>query len=119
LAWQKVMAAYRRVYDSRRLQADCKEPGSAPELRSVIEHGLPFLHRDCTVCTLFLVFRKAVVVHGCAGTDRTHFTLVLSFWSGDSAWAKATTIRVYISAINQTNLYDVNRIRVSCRAGYE
>jgi len=23
------MAAYRRVYDSRRLQADCQEPGSA------------------------------------------------------------------------------------------
>ena len=29
---KKVMAAYRRVYDSRHLQADCKEPGSAPEL---------------------------------------------------------------------------------------
>ena len=25
------VAAYRRVYDSRRLQADCKEPGSEPE----------------------------------------------------------------------------------------
>jgi len=25
------MAAYRRVYDSRHLQADCKEPGSAAE----------------------------------------------------------------------------------------
>ena len=25
------MAAYRRVYDSRRLQADCQEPESAPE----------------------------------------------------------------------------------------
>ena len=24
------MVAYRRVYDSRHLQADCKEPGSAP-----------------------------------------------------------------------------------------
>ena len=30
-AWRKVMAAYRRVYDSHHLQADCKEPGSAPE----------------------------------------------------------------------------------------
>ena len=29
--WRKVMAAYRRVYDSRNLQADCQEPGSAPE----------------------------------------------------------------------------------------
>jgi len=26
-----VMAAYRRVYDSRHLQADGQEPGSAPE----------------------------------------------------------------------------------------
>ena len=25
------MAAYRWVYDSRHLQADCQEPGSAPE----------------------------------------------------------------------------------------
>jgi len=25
------MAAYRRVYDSHHLQADCKEPGSTPE----------------------------------------------------------------------------------------
>jgi len=25
------MAAYRRVYDSPQLQADCQEPGSAPE----------------------------------------------------------------------------------------
>ena len=30
-AWRKVMAAYRRVYDSRHRQADCQEPGSAPE----------------------------------------------------------------------------------------
>ena len=27
----KVMAAYRRVYDSRHLQPDCQEPGTAPE----------------------------------------------------------------------------------------
>ena len=41
------MAAYRRVYDFRHLQADCQEPGSAPEpyatLRSVIEYGLRLL----------------------------------------------------------------------------
>ena len=35
------MTACRRVYDSRHLQADCQELGSAPEpLRSVIEYGL-------------------------------------------------------------------------------
>jgi len=41
------MAAYRRVYDSRHLQADCQEPGSAPTvqitarrmLRSTITRG--------------------------------------------------------------------------------
>ena len=27
----RLLAAYRRVYDSHHLQADCKEPGSAPE----------------------------------------------------------------------------------------
>jgi len=30
-AWRKVVAAYHRVYNSRHLQADCQEPGSAPE----------------------------------------------------------------------------------------
>jgi len=35
------MAAYRRVYDSRNLQADCQELGSAPEPYSEIEYGLP------------------------------------------------------------------------------
>jgi len=34
------MAAHRRVYDSRHLQADGQEPGSAPE-PSVIGYGLP------------------------------------------------------------------------------
>jgi len=30
--WVVDVEAYRRVYDSRHLQADCQEPGSAPEL---------------------------------------------------------------------------------------
>ena len=30
-AWRKVMAAYRQIYDSRHLKADCQEQGSAPE----------------------------------------------------------------------------------------
>jgi len=37
------MAAYRRVYDSRHLQADCQAPGSAPDVCSVIEYELPLL----------------------------------------------------------------------------
>ena len=38
------MAAYRRVYDSHHLQADCQEPGSAAEpYAQVIEYGVPLL----------------------------------------------------------------------------
>jgi len=38
------MAAYRRVYDSRHLQADWQEPESAP--MAVIEYRLPFYVPD-------------------------------------------------------------------------
>ena len=42
------MAAYRRVYDSRHLQADCQEPRSGSgALRSVIDYGLPFYMLLC------------------------------------------------------------------------
>ena len=40
------MAAYRRVYDSRHLQADCQEPGSAPEpyaRQSSMDYLYPYL----------------------------------------------------------------------------
>jgi len=39
------MAAYRRVYDSCHLHADCREPGSAPEpyARSVMSMGYLYL----------------------------------------------------------------------------
>ena len=39
------MAAYRRVYDSRHLQADCQEPGSAlePSLGNRVWLPLPYL----------------------------------------------------------------------------
>ena len=42
------MAAYRRVYDLGHLQADCQEPGSAPEPYTLGEYGLPlpFLVED-------------------------------------------------------------------------
>jgi len=39
------MAAYRRVYDSRHLQAECQQPGSAPEpyaRQSSMGYLLPF-----------------------------------------------------------------------------
>jgi len=40
------MAAYRRVYDSRHLHADCQEPGSAPNptLGSRVWATFTFLH---------------------------------------------------------------------------
>jgi len=46
------MAAYRRVYDSRHLQADCQEPRLGPD--PVIEYGLrlPFLPVENTAPTV-------------------------------------------------------------------
>ena len=63
------MAAYRRVYDSRHLQADCKEPESA----LVIEYGLP-LGLPFYSAPLFFTARSV--------TD--HFSLVYAYlyvWS--------------------------------------
>jgi len=41
------MAAYRRVYDSRHLQADCQEPGSAPEpYARQSSMGYPFIEMN-------------------------------------------------------------------------
>ena len=62
-AWRNV-AAYRRVYDSRHLQADCQEPGSAPEpyAQSVIDYWFLFTgngqpkDRHCASCIGTLSF---------------------------------------------------------------
>ena len=50
------MAAYRRVYDSRHLQADCQEPGSAPEPYAG-QSSLDYLY-------LFLLLLKCKGVNG-------------------------------------------------------
>jgi len=42
------MAAYRRVYDSCHLQADCQEAAAAPE-PSVIDYGLPLTSCICAL----------------------------------------------------------------------
>jgi len=58
------MAAYRRVYDSRHLQADCQEPGSAPE---------PYA-RQSSMGYLYLFYRLiAGLGYGCSLSecDRT------------------------------------------------
>ena len=45
------MAAYRRIYDSRHLQADCREPGSAPEQYTrQSSMGYLFTYRQRCVC---------------------------------------------------------------------
>ena len=60
------MAAYRRVYDSRHLQADCKEPGSAPEPYTLIRvwATLPLLPNESLLSCLFLaIVWKHDVIH--------------------------------------------------------
>jgi len=56
------MAAYRRVYDSRHLQADCQESGSAPEpytLGNRVWATFTFLPLSImTIMTLFVVFNE-------------------------------------------------------------
>jgi len=52
VAWWKVMAAYHRVYDSRHLQTDCQELGSAPEPCAWHEYGLPFTFFTMVVSSL-------------------------------------------------------------------
>ena len=58
------MAAYRRVYDSRHLQADCQEPGSAPEphaRQSSMSYLLLLLitqkrtHKNVLLCSLAVI----------------------------------------------------------------
>ena len=57
-AWWKEMAAYRRVYDSHHLQADCQEPGSAPErnptLRNRVWATFTFTFTPCMIFFCFL-----------------------------------------------------------------
>ena len=54
------MAAYRRVYDSRHLQADCQEPGSAPEpyaRQSSMGYLLPFKYYSINDAGLPKIYR--------------------------------------------------------------
>jgi len=55
------MAAYRLVYNSRHLQADCQEPGSAPEPYA-IEYGLPLPFYYCYYYFGFLII---IIIIGC------------------------------------------------------
>ena len=64
------MAAYRRVYDSRHLQAYCQEPGSAPE---------PYGNRVWATCTFLHGCSAAEVSAAYAATlSRPHILIVFS-----------------------------------------
>jgi len=69
------MAAYRRVNDSRHLQADCQEPGSAPEpyaRQSSMGYLYLFYSKNYRIIHIFIcsqrqrvLFKPAVTVHQC------------------------------------------------------
>jgi len=70
---RKVMAAYRRVYDSRHLQADPRTGISSGTLRSVTEYGLPvpfftrvssvqFMRREQTLRDQYSQVRKTYII---------------------------------------------------------
>jgi len=61
------MAAYRRVHDSCNLQADCEEPGSAPE--PALEYGRPlpsFYRRKQRAMWPFAAFWARLVRISCS-----------------------------------------------------
>ena len=83
------MAAYRRVYDSRHLQAYSRTGISSGTLRSVIEYGLPLplstvTCRDRRLCDVALTV--CVVGAGRAALTGKHDTLVRRApgWQGAS-----------------------------------
>jgi len=48
------MAAYSRVYDLRHLQADCKEPGLAPEPYATFLHVYLIVH--CVGLSVYFLY---------------------------------------------------------------
>ena len=67
-AWRKVMAAYRRVYDSRHLLADCQEPESAQEPYAR-QSSMGYLLEGTRRATILSVPRKCKRVM-CVSDDR-------------------------------------------------
>ena len=69
------MAAYCRVYDSRQLQADCQEPGSAPE--HTLGNRMGCLFKPSAVKENLLWITKAVILHAIKSTSFNF--LILTF----------------------------------------
>jgi len=67
------MAAYCRVYDSRHLQADCQEPGSAPEPYALYGLPVPFMGyiSALTLLLLLLLLLLLVLLHD-VSPEKTH-----------------------------------------------
>ena len=70
------MAAYRRVYDSCHLQADCQEPGSAPE-RYGRQSSMGYFY--LFYCTL-LFQNVSFVEHNEFNLKLRKFSLFLFLW---------------------------------------
>ena len=75
------MAAYRRVYDSRHLQADCQEPGSALEPYAR-QSSLGYLYFCFFIRSLYAPVEQMLCVHDVrqGGGRRTGLVLVVD-WS--------------------------------------
>jgi len=65
------MATYRRVYDSRGLQADCQEPGSAPEPYPQ-QSSMGYLYLSYQRCDLWLPVLQQLVGSGDEETVSQH-----------------------------------------------
>jgi len=64
------MAAYHRVYDSRHLQADCQEPGSAPELGNRVWSAVTFF-----IGAVQMADKSMLVSAGCSDAVLGHAVL--------------------------------------------
>jgi len=99
------MATYHRVYDSRHLQADCQEPGSAPEpyaRQSSMGYLYLFHNSDIRlefagVSVLRTALRRGVIE--CCGT-------VKSLTASDSCSTAVT--RAFDSAITSLSVHSLN-----------
>jgi len=95
------MAAYRRFYDSRHLQADCQEPGSAPEPYALLlSMGFVYFFYYYYPATLDEACKSRVVtsVEECLGRGLSIVEVILIIqgaWQGSFPVRKRTgTLRI-------------------------
>ena len=96
------MTAYRRVYDSRHLQADCQEPGSAPE---------PYARQSSMGYLYFLTVRIRYVAADARDGD---------FWGGWVEEGKCSTFLRIRQPIDRKCWWrprDLSRRRACMRGG--